>query len=133
MPETTVLDQLVALSNALGRPELDYAILGEGNTSARADDATGGSASFWVKTSGTELRTITAAGFVRVAFDRALALVNRPNLTDADVKAGLTAAARAVPATAGDQLHRSHARHRGQHAHLLRRVRAGLRGPALPR
>ncbi len=87
MPETSVLDQLVALSNALGRPELDYVILGEGNTSARAGNET-----FWVKTSGTELRTITAAGFVQVAFDRALALVERPNLTDADVKAGLSAA-----------------------------------------
>ena len=87
MPETTVLDQLIALSNSLGRPENDYVILGEGNTSARADDA-----SFWVKASGTELRTITASGFVRVAFDRALALVDRPNLTDADVRAGLSAA-----------------------------------------
>lgn len=115
MSEPNVLDQLVALSNTLGRPELDYVILGEGNTSARADDAnpgsanqgsanpgsaTGGSASFWVKASGTELRTITAAGFVRVAFDRALALVNRPNLTDADVKAGLTAA-KVDPASPG--------------------------------
>ncbi len=95
MSEQTVLDQLVALSNTLGRPELDYVILGEGNTSARADDA-----SFWVKASGTELRTITAAGFVQVAFDRALALVERPNLTDADVKAGL-AAAKVDPASKG--------------------------------
>jgi rhamnose utilization protein RhaD (predicted bifunctional aldolase and dehydrogenase) len=87
MSEPTVLDQLVALSNTLGRPELDYVILGEGNTSARVD-----AASFWVKASGTELRTITAAGFVQVAFDRVLALMDRPNLTDADVKAGLTAA-----------------------------------------
>jgi rhamnose utilization protein RhaD (predicted bifunctional aldolase and dehydrogenase) len=92
MAENTVLDQLVALSNNLGRPELDYAILGEGNTSARADDAAGGPATFWVKSSGTELRTITAAGFVHVAFDRVLALMDRPNLSDADVKAGLTAA-----------------------------------------
>ena len=86
-PEQTVLDQLIALSNALGRPELDYVILGEGNTSARIDDET-----FWVKASGTELRTITAAGFVQVSFDRALSLVKRENLTDADVKAGLVAA-----------------------------------------
>lgn len=85
-PET-VLSQLVALSNTLGRPELDYVILGEGNTSARIDGDT-----FWVKASGTELRTITAAGFVRVSFERALELVKRDNLTDADVKAGLTAA-----------------------------------------
>ena len=95
MSEPTVLDQLVALSNSLGRPELDYVILGEGNTSARAD-----AASFWVKASGTELRTITAAGFVQVAFDRVLALMDRPNLTDADVRAGLTAA-KVDPASPG--------------------------------
>jgi hypothetical protein len=29
----------LALANTLGRPELDYVILGEGNTSARADGA----------------------------------------------------------------------------------------------
>ena len=95
MSEPTVLDRLVALSNTLGRPELDYAILGEGNTSARED-----AASFWVKASGTEMRTITAAGFVRVAFDRVLALMDQPNLSDADVKAGLTAA-KVDPASPG--------------------------------
>ena len=100
MSETTVLDQLIFLSNTLGRPENDYVILGEGNTSARADTAAGGPASFWVKSSGTELRTITAAGFVHVAFDRALALMDRPNLSDADVKAGLTAA-KVDPASPG--------------------------------
>jgi len=100
MSEPTVLDRLVAMSNTLGRPELDYAILGEGNTSAREDDAAGGPASFWVKASGTEMRTITAAGFVRVAFDRVLVLLDQPNLSDADVKAGLTAA-KADPAAPG--------------------------------
>lgn len=95
MSENSVLDQLVALSNTLGRPELDYVILGEGNTSARADEA-----SFWVKASGTELRTITAAGFVRVAFDRVLALLDQEGLTDQDVKAGLSAA-KVDPAAAG--------------------------------
>jgi rhamnose utilization protein RhaD (predicted bifunctional aldolase and dehydrogenase) len=90
-----ILSQLVALSNTLGRPELDYAILGEGNTSARAD-----ADSFYVKTSGTELRTITAQGFVRISFERARALLASAGLTDADVKAGL-AAAKVDPATPG--------------------------------
>jgi hypothetical protein len=85
--DNNILTQLVALSNTLGRPELDYVILGEGNTSARAD-----ANSFYVKTSGTELRTITAAGFAHVAFDRVLTLLDRAGLTDADVKAGLSAA-----------------------------------------
>jgi rhamnose utilization protein RhaD (predicted bifunctional aldolase and dehydrogenase) len=82
-----ILNQLVTLSNHLGDPSLDYAILGEGNTSARADTKT-----FWVKASGYELRTITAKGFVQVAFDRVLALLDRPNLSDQDIKDGLMAA-----------------------------------------
>lgn len=82
-----ILKQLVALSNNLGRPENDYVILGEGNTSARADEQT-----FWVKASGTELRTITERGFVRVAFERVLGLMEKEDLSDADVKAGLAAA-----------------------------------------
>lgn len=82
-----ILDQLVALSNELGRPENDYVILGEGNTSARADDR-----SFYVKGSGTQLRTITGSGFARVAFEPVLALMDRQGLTDADVKDALTAA-----------------------------------------
>ena len=82
-----VLEQLVSLSNTLGQPELDYAILAEGNTSARADEAT-----FYVKCSGTSLRTITADGFVHVAFDRVQALLARENITDLEVKSGLSAA-----------------------------------------
>jgi len=82
-----ILNQLVALSNTLGRPKLDYVILGEGNTSARAD-----ADSFYVKASGTEMRTITRQGFVRVSFERARALLTSASLTDADVKAGLAAA-----------------------------------------
>jgi rhamnose utilization protein RhaD (predicted bifunctional aldolase and dehydrogenase) len=82
-----ILNRLVTLSNHLGNPALDYTIMGEGNTSARADEKT-----FWVKASGYELRTITAQGLVRVAFDRVLALVQRTNLTDQDVKEELNAA-----------------------------------------
>jgi len=82
-----ILARLVALSNTLGRPENDYVILGEGNTSARADAET-----FWVKASGTELRTITPDGFVRCSFERVKALMDQPNLTDQQVKDGLTAA-----------------------------------------
>jgi len=76
-----ILAQLVTMSNNLGDPALDYVILGEGNTSARADADT-----FWVKASGTELRTIDRAGFVRVSFERALAMLNARDLTDEQVK-----------------------------------------------
>jgi rhamnose utilization protein RhaD (predicted bifunctional aldolase and dehydrogenase) len=62
-------------------------ILGEGNTSARADSET-----FWVKASGTELRTIDSTGFVRVRFDRALALLDEGNLSDDAIKESLEAA-----------------------------------------
>jgi rhamnose utilization protein RhaD (predicted bifunctional aldolase and dehydrogenase) len=81
-----ILDQLVALSNTLGQPENDFAILGEGNTSARADGET-----FYVKSSGSELRTITAAGFCHVVFDRVMQLLDVDGLDDQAVKAGLQA------------------------------------------
>ena len=82
-----ILSQLVALSNRLGRPELDYVILGEGNTSARAD-----ADSFWVKTSGHNLRTIAPQGFARVAFSRVLGMLSGEMVTDQQVKDGLDAA-----------------------------------------
>jgi rhamnose utilization protein RhaD (predicted bifunctional aldolase and dehydrogenase) len=49
------------MSRKLGQPERDLVMLGEGNTSALCDDGT-----FWVKASGTELRTIEAEGFVQL-------------------------------------------------------------------
>ena len=75
------------MSNNLGDPTLDYVILGEGNTSARFDADT-----FWVKASGTELRTIDRTGFVQVRFDKALALLDEGDISDDKVKAGLDAA-----------------------------------------
>jgi rhamnose utilization protein RhaD (predicted bifunctional aldolase and dehydrogenase) len=82
-----ILAQLVIMSRNLGAPALDCAILGEGNTSARADDET-----FWVKASGAELGAIEASGFVRVRFDRVLALLEMGSPSDDDMKAGLEAA-----------------------------------------
>jgi rhamnose utilization protein RhaD (predicted bifunctional aldolase and dehydrogenase) len=90
-----ILEQLVTMSRNLGDPARDYAILGEGNTSARIDADT-----FWVKASGTEIRTIEANGFVQVRFDRVLAMLEADNLSDADVKAGLEAAKADPTATA---------------------------------
>ena len=82
-----ILAQLVTMSNNLGDPALDYVILGEGNTSARADADT-----FWVKASGTELRTIDRTGFVRVRFKRVLALLDESDLSDDAIREGLEAA-----------------------------------------
>ncbi len=68
---TDVLTQLVPLSNGLGRPENDYVILGEGNTSAAVGDGT-----FWVKASGSELRTAGPEQFVHVDLERVLAVLD---------------------------------------------------------
>jgi rhamnose utilization protein RhaD (predicted bifunctional aldolase and dehydrogenase) len=83
----SVLSQLVKMSHALGDPALDYAILGEGNTSARADAET-----FWVKASGVSLRTLDESGFVRVRFDRILEMIECEQLSDAEIRQGLEAA-----------------------------------------
>ncbi|MBI2939910.1 MAG: hypothetical protein HYY04_05675 [Chloroflexi bacterium] len=48
-----VLERLLGMSPDLGKPENDYVILAEGNTSARIDSAT-----FWVKASGARLHQI---------------------------------------------------------------------------
>jgi rhamnose utilization protein RhaD (predicted bifunctional aldolase and dehydrogenase) len=68
-----VLDSLVSLSRLLGDPARHLAIIGEGNTSVRADDD-----SFYVKASGHHLGTITAAGFVQVQFAPILRLLDEP-------------------------------------------------------
>jgi rhamnose utilization protein RhaD (predicted bifunctional aldolase and dehydrogenase) len=75
------------MSRTLGDPALDYAILGEGNSSARIDDE-----AFWVKASGAEMRTIDAGGFVQVGFDTVLSLLGSDDLADAEVKTRLEAA-----------------------------------------
>jgi len=85
-----ILEKLVTMSRNLGDPVLDYAILGEGNTSARVNAET-----FWVKASGAELRTIQASGFVQVRFDRVLALLEAADgkhPSDAQVRATLEGA-----------------------------------------
>jgi rhamnose utilization protein RhaD (predicted bifunctional aldolase and dehydrogenase) len=91
--QNDILAQLVAMSRNLGEPSLDYVILGEGNTSARADADT-----FWVKASGTELRTIERAGFVRVAFERVFSMLEGLDQSDEQVKQGLSEA-KADPVT----------------------------------
>jgi rhamnose utilization protein RhaD (predicted bifunctional aldolase and dehydrogenase) len=83
----TALSQVMLLSHNLANPSLDYVILGEGNTSARADGDT-----FWVKASGQEMRTITENGFVRVSFERVLNLLKSDDISDSAVKTALGAA-----------------------------------------
>lgn len=63
--DTELLQKLVMLSRAIGAPEQDCAILGEGNTSAKVDDS-----SFYVKASGANLCNAESDSFVQVNFDR---------------------------------------------------------------
>ena len=82
-----VLSELIAMSHFLGDPANDFAILGEGNTSARIDDET-----FYVKGSGTELRTMEPDHFVKVRFDTLLELLDAQDVTDDLVKDTFAAA-----------------------------------------
>jgi rhamnose utilization protein RhaD (predicted bifunctional aldolase and dehydrogenase) len=76
-----VLDELIAMSAELGAPAHDLAILGEGNTSTRADQET-----FWVKGSGTQLGRAARDGFVRVRFAPILEGLEGPGLDDAALR-----------------------------------------------
>jgi len=60
-----VLQQLIEMTRRLGEPSKDYVILGEGNTSTRADEE-----SFWVKCSGSRMEGIGPDGFVRTRLRR---------------------------------------------------------------
>ena len=81
------LNTLIEMSRSLGEPGRDYIILGEGNTSAGADDD-----SFYVKASGTSLVDIHADGFVRVSREKARELLSADTLSDEQVAEGLEAA-----------------------------------------
>lgn len=81
MTKLEILDQLVALSRGLARPELDIVLLGEGNTSARIDDE-----SFFVKGSGVYMGTAGREGYVEVLFKPAVAMLDGPDLTDEQIK-----------------------------------------------
>ena len=76
-----VLKQLIEMSHELARPERDLVILGEGNTSAVCDDGT-----FWVKGSGTQLRTVEADGFVRMKLAETCAVADQQGLGDDEFK-----------------------------------------------
>ncbi len=81
---TKVIDELVSLSQRLGDPAKQYIILGEGNTSAKADDE-----SFFVKASGMELATIGPDGFCQVYFKPVHDILMGGELTDDQIKQAL--------------------------------------------
>ena len=84
MDEQMVLDQLVRMSLEIGRPENDYVILGEGNTSAKIDDDF-----FFVKASGKYLGKADADTFVKVKMKDALAIMDAGEMTDDQIKDAL--------------------------------------------
>lgn len=71
-------EEAAALARLLGDPALDLAMLAEGNTSAREDEA-----SFWVKASGLSMRGIGPDGFVQVRF---APILEAEGLGDAEVR-----------------------------------------------
>jgi rhamnose utilization protein RhaD (predicted bifunctional aldolase and dehydrogenase) len=82
--------ELIDLSLFLGSPE--YAILGDGNTSARAPDSGSGAfGAFWVKASGTSLSSASEQDFVLVNAQRARAMLDRDDMSDGEVRAELIA------------------------------------------
>lgn len=66
-----MLTHLIDMTRTLGQPELDYVIIGEGNTSWRDSADT-----FWVKASGFGMRGITEQGFVQLHIDAVLTLLD---------------------------------------------------------
>jgi rhamnose utilization protein RhaD (predicted bifunctional aldolase and dehydrogenase) len=78
---------LLSLSHALGREERRLAILGEGNTSARRSDDR-----FWVKASGSNLRTLKTGDLTECRPRELLSLLDRPSVSDDEIDAALLGA-----------------------------------------
>ena len=77
--QSAVLPDLLALSHEFG--ERGLVILGEGNTSCRVDEQT-----FFVKSSGSNLQTLTANQLTLCRFDQLLALMERENVSDEEIE-----------------------------------------------
>lgn len=86
MYEQQTLNELVNMSLHLGKPENDYVILGEGNTSAKIDDS-----HFFVKASGKYLSQSDNNTFVKVKSKEALAILDSGDLSDDEIKDALFA------------------------------------------
>jgi rhamnose utilization protein RhaD (predicted bifunctional aldolase and dehydrogenase) len=82
-----MLDSLVEMTCALGQPNMDYTIIGEGNTSFRESDDV-----FWIKASGQGMNSISAEGFVAVRFAPILDLLDHPPLDSALIQEAMMSA-----------------------------------------
>ncbi len=81
MSNNDILQALTDMSHYMGDPNRGYAILGEGNTSARLDKDT-----IYIKASGTSLGTMTRDDFLPVSISRVTQVLENPNATDDDVR-----------------------------------------------
>jgi len=79
-----MIQELIGLSNELGREERQLAILGEGNTSADLGDGT-----FLVKASGTSLGTLVPSGLSRVSHSKVDEILARDFITEQEIEDGL--------------------------------------------
>jgi rhamnose utilization protein RhaD (predicted bifunctional aldolase and dehydrogenase) len=77
--QSAVLPELLALSHEFGEGGL--VILGEGNTSCRVDDQT-----FYVKSSGSSLQTLTANQLTLCRFEHLLAIMDRDDVSDTEIE-----------------------------------------------
>ena len=80
--QSAVLPDLLSLSHEFG--EKGFVILGEGNTSCRVDEHT-----FFVKSSGSSLQTLTANQLTLCRFEQLLAMLDRDSASDDEVEACL--------------------------------------------
>ncbi|MBK8025906.1 MAG: class II aldolase/adducin family protein [Chloroflexi bacterium] len=69
----TAPQELILMTRQLGQPQQNLVVVGEGNTSARVD-----AHSFWVKASGKGMQDIGEGGFVEIAFEGILDLLDSP-------------------------------------------------------
>lgn len=76
-----LLSELISLSNRLGDPAMDCAILAEGNTSVRVDEQ-----SFFIKTSGANLQSAGTEQFVEVRFDPILQMLDCGTIADDEIR-----------------------------------------------
>ncbi len=81
MDKSKTLQELIRMSANLGRPELDYVILGEGNTSAKINRER-----FYIKASGACLSRSCPENFVEINISPVLDMLDGPELSDDEIK-----------------------------------------------
>ena len=91
----TIIERLVDLSHGFGLEQRAWAVLGEGNTSARKSED-----SFLVKASGSRLGNASASDFTEVSLSKALHFLENEDLSDEAVQSALAE----IQVNAGDKM-----------------------------